>query len=248
MSLVLDHVSLQTPAWDMAVELLRHRFGLNTTPTPAAPGRHGRVYLDRGYLEIAAGAEALLPWFFLRYEQLDNTLQALQGRGLRARASVYQGVDGAWEDIEIDAGTAVPLPYLVRRLTPPEVARDWPPPLVVPHACGAEALAAVHLRCPRLEPALVIYERLLGSPAVRLGADRAVHHLGPGRIVLHEAAELPPAIVGFELRVASLEHTQRRLAALGIRAQRAGGVLWTELPGGAQLGFSQSERGELVVA
>jgi hypothetical protein len=243
MGLVLDHVSLQTPAWDTAVELLRDRFGLSTTRTPAAPDRHGRVYFDRSYLEIAAGVEASLPWFFLRYDRLDHTLEVLQGRGLRARASVYQGVDGTWEDIELDAGTAVPLPYLSRRITPAEVAKDWPPPLVSAHPCGAEALAAVHLRCPRLEPALVIYERLLGSPAIRLGADHAMHRLGPGRIVLHEAAELPLAILGLELRVASLDHTQRCLAARGTRTWRADGVLWTDLPGGCRLGFCEAERG-----
>jgi hypothetical protein len=237
MTLVLDHVSVQVPAQAAMIAMLRDRLGLITTRTPAAPDRHGRVYLDRSYLEIAAGTEASLPFFFLRYDRLDHTLDALRGRGLRVRAGLYQGLDGIWEEIELDAGTAAPLPFLIRRTTPPEVARDWPPPLASPHPCGAEALAAVHLRVPGLEPALETYERLLGSPAMTAGAGGAVHPVGSGRIVFREAAGISPAIIGFELRVASLEQTRQHLSALGTKTWRADGALWTDLPGGGRLGF-----------
>src|SRR5262245_11579764 len=132
MGFALDHVSLETPAWNTAVDTLRDRFGLSTTQTPARPDRHGRVYLDRGYLEVALGVEAALTWFFLRYDELDPTVAALRGRGLRVRAGLYQGVDGVWEEVAIDADGMVPLPFLIRRITPEEVARDWPPPLVAP--------------------------------------------------------------------------------------------------------------------
>ena len=239
MNLVLDHASLQVPRVGSAVTLLHDRFGLVTTPTPAAPHRHGRVYLDRSYVEVAAGADASLALFFLRFDRLAPTLEALKRRGLRARASLYEGLDGTWEDIEIDAGAATPLPFLVRRTAPAEVAAGWPPPLAVPHPCGAEALAAVHLRLPWLGPALATYERLLGSPATALGPGGAVHQVCSGRIVLHEVADLPPAIIGLELRVASLGETERCLSALGTRTWRAEGALWADHPGGWLLGFCE---------
>lgn len=241
MTLLLDHVSVQTPAQEAMIALLGDRIGLITTRTAAAPDRHGRVHLDRSYLEIAAGTEASLPFFFLRFDRLDATLDALEGRGLRARAGSYQGCDGIWEEIAIDGDTAVPLPFLIRRTTPPEVARDWPPPLAAPHPCGALALAAVHLRVAGLKRGVEIYERLLGAPALTVGAASALHQVGSGRIVLHEAAELPPAIVGLELRVASLEHTQQYLAARGTQTRHVEGVLWTTLPGGWDLGFCAAD-------
>ena len=40
MSLILDHVSLQTPDWDVAVETLHNRVGLMTTRTPGASAPH----------------------------------------------------------------------------------------------------------------------------------------------------------------------------------------------------------------
>ena len=241
MSLVLDHVSVQAPAVDAAVAMLRDRLGLVTTLTPAAPHRHGRVYLDRSYLEVAAGAEVSLALFFLRFGQVEPTLAALEGRGLRALATLYEGLDGTWENIEIDAGMATPMPFLVRRITPTEVAEGWPPPLAAPHPCGAEALAAVHLRVPRLGPAVAIYERLLGSPATALGAGGAEHRVSSGRIVLQEAADLTPAIIGLELKVASPEQTERRLSALGTKTRRAEGVLWADHPGGWLLGFCEPD-------
>src|SRR5262245_17995335 len=107
MSLVLDHASVQAPAVDVAVAMFRDRLGLFTTPTPAAPHRHGRIYLDRSYVEVAAGPVESLAYFFLRFDQLDPTLDALKERGLRARASLYEGVDGTWEEIEVDARMAI---------------------------------------------------------------------------------------------------------------------------------------------
>jgi hypothetical protein len=240
MSLVLDHVSVQVPAVDAAIEMLRDRLGLVTTPSPAAPHRHGRVYLDYSYLEVAAGADEPLALFFLRFDQLGSTLDALKARGLRAHASLYEGLDGTWDNIEIDAGMATPLPILVRRTTPTEVAEGWPPPLAAPHPCGAEALAAVHLRVPRLGPAIAIYERLLGSPATALGPGGAVHRVSSGRIVLHEADDLAPAIIGIELRVASLGQTERCLSALGTKTWRAEGALWADHPGGWHLGLCEA--------
>jgi catechol 2,3-dioxygenase-like lactoylglutathione lyase family enzyme len=245
MSMVLDHVSVQTPVVDAAVEMLRDQLGLITVRTLAAPDRHGRVYLDRGYLEVAKGTAASLALFFLRYDQFDHTRAALEGRGLRTRASLYEGIDGIWEDIEIDAGTAAPLPHLTRRTTPPEVAANWPPPLAAPQPCGAEALAAVHLRVPRLEPALEIYERLLGVPAMKLTARSAVYEMTSGRIVLQEVTELSPAIVGLELRVTALGDTQGYLSALGTKTWRADDALWVDLPGGWHLGFCEAAAGGL---
>jgi hypothetical protein len=225
--------------------MLRDQLGLITVRTPAAPDRHGRVYLDCSYLEVAKGTAASLALFFLRYDQLDHTRAALEGRGLRTRASKYEWIDGIWEDIEMDAGTAAPLPHSTRRTTPPQVAASWPLPLAAPRPRGAEALAAVRLRVPRLEPALESYERLLGVPAMKLTARSAVYETTSGQIVLQEVTELSPAIVGLALRVTALGHAQRYLAALRTKTWRADDALWVDLPGGWHVGFCEAAAGGL---
>lgn len=163
----LDHVSVEVPDLTVAVAHLDRSLGLRATVSPAAPERHSRVLLHRSYLEVSArpgasGWSATL--FFLRFDDPTGIRAHLERAGLTYRFGKYQGVDGVWDDVEIDA--PVPLPILVRRTAPASVARDWPPPLAEPHPCGASGLAQVHVGVAALGPALDAYVRLLGPEAV----------------------------------------------------------------------------------
>jgi hypothetical protein len=129
---------------------------------------------------------------FVRFEEPNALRVHLANAGFTFRFTVYEGVDGTWDDVEVDAGS-VPLPILVRRTAPPDVARDWPPALAEPHRCGARTLAEVHLGVPSLRAALEAYGRLLrvreppepdNDPAS--GRRRASVGTASGRIVLLE--------------------------------------------------------------
>jgi hypothetical protein len=189
-SLHLDHVTLSVPALREATEHLDARLGLRTTLSRPDPGRHGRLYLDRAYLEVSAGDTGggwSLSHFFLRFEDPAALRHHLQAEGVPCRFGDYVGVDGRWDDVELD-GDDVPLPILVRRTEPPEVASDWPPALGRPHRCGARTLHAVHIAVPELASATQVYGRLLGSlPEIGVsdaGAPYACFSLASGRIVL----------------------------------------------------------------
>jgi hypothetical protein len=96
----------------------------------------GRVLLDRRYLEVRSGERFAAVGLFLAGEDPRVPL---------GPPSLYEGADGTWEDRAV----AVPGDLTVaatRRLTPPDVARDWPPPLGEPHPCGATTLDAVVVR------------------------------------------------------------------------------------------------------
>lgn len=190
----LDHASVQVPELGPAVEHL-DRLGLRATVSPAAADRHSRVYLHRSYLEVStrpggSGWSAAL--FFLRFDDPEALRAHLEAAGLEYRLGEYEGVDGTWDDVEIDAGP-VPLPILVRRTAPAEIARDWPPALAELHRCGARTLAEVHVGAPSLGDALEPYGRLLGlgpeeiPEAVadpRSGRMRVALPLASGRVVL----------------------------------------------------------------
>ncbi|HET7235649.1 MAG TPA: VOC family protein [Actinomycetota bacterium] len=214
----LDHASIAVPELADAVAHLDDRLGLRATVSPATPERHSRVYLDRGYLEVAArpgdtGWTASL--FFLRFDDPEALRGHLEAVGLAYRFGAYEGVDGTWDDVEIDAGE-VPLPILVRRTAPAEIAQDWPPALPAPHRCGARTLAQVHVGVPSLEPAIEAYERLLGleaAPATtvdpRSGRSRATLPAASGEVVLLDAGtgEIERIVLG----VGSLEKARTAL-------------------------------------
>lgn len=202
----LDHASLAVPDLHDAIAELEARFGLRTTVTAADPQRHGRIHLERSYLEVSsheAVADWSLPLFFLRFADLEGLRRHLAATGLAYEVGVYRGVDGEWDDVAVDGGTT-PLPILVRRTHPPEIARSWPPPLAEPHPCGATSLEAVHLNVPELGSALDVYGRLLGVKFLA-ATDNTVPcaelTLTSGRIVLVEGA--PAGIAGIVLGVGS---------------------------------------------
>lgn len=199
----LDHVSIEVPDFADALGRLDERLGLRVTVSPQALERHGRVYLDRGYLELAAhpGNPAWAATsFFLRFSDPEGLRAHLESVRLGYRSRVYEGVDGRWEDVELDVAD-VPVPILVRRTEPAQVARNWPPPLDVPHRCGAVTLAAVHLAVPSVEVAAEVYARLLNvePPGALSGPGprrRAVFHLGPATIILVEDGDRRAVVLG----------------------------------------------------
>jgi glyoxalase-like protein len=189
----LDHASVEVPELGTAIGHLERRLGLHATVSPQAADRHGRIYLDRTYLEVAAGTAPATGWrvhlWFLRFDDLEALRAHLEDAGIEHRIGEYEGVDGTWDDVQIRAGP-VPLPILVRRTSPPEVAGDWPPTLARPHRCGARTLEAVHVTVGSLEAAVEAYRALLGPGHAVVtesrGPARADARLASGRIVLEE--------------------------------------------------------------
>lgn len=254
----LDHASVLVPDLAEAVEHLDRRLGLRVTVSPAAPDRHGRLYLDRGYLEVSArpggtGWDASL--FFLRFEDPASLREHLAGVGLRFRLEDYEGVDGTWDDVEIDAG-GVPLPILIRRTAPLEIAADWPPALSQPHRSGARTLVQVHVGVPSIGPATREYTRLLGLGAppepvleTRSGRLRAPLPTSSGSVVLLDGGS--GTIERLVLGVGSLPRTRDALGAglVGPEVDEAG-IAWVDRSEafGLELGFVEVDPDPTPVA
>jgi hypothetical protein len=216
----LDHVSLSVPGLREVVEQLDARLGLDATVSRADPDHHSRVYLDRAYLEVAAG-ETACDWrfslFFLRFDDPQRLRDHLESEGFAYRFGSYQGVDGHWDNVELESGS-VPVPILVRRTDPPDVAANWPPPLRDPHRCGARTLEAVHVAVTELSAAAATYGRLLGTEAVagidEAGLPCATFELASGQIVLSQGAQ--PGIAAIVLGVASLAEAAKVVGPLSV--------------------------------
>jgi hypothetical protein len=202
-ALVLDHVSIAVPALPLAIDVLARRYALELVPTVGAAHRHGRIYLDRAYLEVSTGAGSRweVTAFFLGFPDLARLRRQLSVADLVHRHQVYEGVDGRWDDVEVEVAE-VPVPVLVRRTEPAELARDWPPPLERSHRCGATTLAEVHVPVASLREAAEVYARLLGVGRWWVAAGgpsvprRAVFRLGTGRVVLVEGASRYAVVLG----------------------------------------------------
>jgi hypothetical protein len=246
LELRLDHASVEVPDLEVAVSRL-DRLGLRATVTPEAPDRHSRVYLDRSYVEVAAGSGP--GWrtslFFLRFDDPSPLREHLESVGIEYRFGEYRGVDGTWDDVEIRAGS-VPLPILARRTAPADVARRWPPPLGPPHRCGARELVAVHVAVPSLDEAVEVYGALAGSDPIasndRSGRRIARLRLASGEIVLEEQRS-SDAPLGLVLGVVSIASTR---AALERRTRaKTGNVVWLDPreTNGLRLGFVELHRG-----
>ena len=228
----LDHASVQVPDLLAATEHLDRRLGLRVTVSPAAPERHGRVYLDRTYLEVAGGSTELgwrAPMYSLRFEDPIALRAHLEAAGLGYRFGEYEGVDGTWDDVEIHADP-VPMPILIRRTRPRGVARSWPPALAEPHRCGARTLAEVCVGVPSLEAALEPFRALLAlderpepSTDPLSGRPRIELPTAPGRIVLLEggSGEIERLVLGVD----SVEATRD---ALGRLIREGDAVAWLD--------------------
>ena len=184
----LDHVTLSVPDLTEATAILRERFGLRVTPTPADPSRHGRIYLHYGYVEVAAtpddhGAGLLaLTGFYLGHADVAAAMELLRGEELATEPpAVYHGADGAWWDGTLLPPEGVPAPILVQRFEPPDLAPGWPPPLAEPHPSGIVALSAVLLVTARVPQAVEFYDRLIAALAQEDAApDSATRSTNPG--------------------------------------------------------------------
>ena len=165
----LDHVTLSVPDMDEAAVILRQRFGLRLTPTPADPSRHGRIYLHHGYVEVAAtpddGSGLLaLTGFYLGHGDVAAAMELLRGEDLAIGPPVvYRGADGAWWDGVLTPPEGVPAPIVVQRFEPPDLAADWPPPLAEPHPSGIVTLSAVLLVTAYVPQAVEFYDRLIAT-------------------------------------------------------------------------------------
>jgi hypothetical protein len=104
----VDHASTVVPDLAAAVEHLDRRVGLRVRVSPEAPERHGRVHLDRSYLEVSAGSIGTA-WaatsFFLRFEDPEALRAHLDHAGVQYRFARYEGVDGTWDDVEVRVGS-----------------------------------------------------------------------------------------------------------------------------------------------
>ena len=239
-SLWLDHASILVPDLAQAIAAFDAQLGLRVTPTPAAPDRHSRLYLDRSYLEVSAGTSAdawSAPYFFLRFADPEALRRHLDAVDLPCKFGRYTGIDGQWDDVEIDV-PGVPVPILVRRTHPPDVARDWPPALREAHRCGARMLAAVEVTVPDLTAAVDVYCRLTGSAPEPAGAvgdvARAEFRLQSGRITLTEGSV--PGVSAVVLGTASLSESARVAGPLS-----GAPVAWIDsrTTHGLQVGFVQ---------
>jgi hypothetical protein len=238
----LDHASVEVPELGTAIGHLKRRLGLHATVSPQAADRHGRIYLDRTYLEVAAGTAPATGWrvhlWFLRFDDLEALRAHLEDAGIEHRIGEYEGVDGTWDDVQIRAGP-VPLPILVRRTSPPEVAGDWPPTLARPHRCGARTLEAVHVTVGSLEAAVEAYRALLGPGHAVVtesrGPARADARLASGRIVLEEGDPATP--LGIVLGVSTLAHPREVVGDHLVPGSEE--VAWLDpgLVSGLRLGF-----------
>ena len=241
----LDHASLRVAEFDAARARLA-RLGLELTQTPEAPERHGRIHLHRTYVEVslpttqplAPGHEAELPLFFLNAEDVTAAAGRLSSRGLKSTPRTYHGVDGVWEELQLESPASSLLPLVIRRVAPTAVAQNWPPPRPTPHPCGAVTLEAVVLVTKRLEVAWDSYRRLLGlegQPRIfhdaHYAARRAEVPLPNGRLVLLEAggpgpaetalARHGPGPAGVQFGVQDLLATEAFLAQQGLRFERS---------------------------
>lgn len=211
--LQLDHVSIAVPRFDSALERWR-QLGFRVTVTPAAAQRHSRLHLDRTYLEIAQPIDAApSQWearlFFFRFEDRDATRARLLERGVATRPREYRGVDGTWEELELQS-PELPLPVLVRRTEPVDVARDWPPALVEPHPNGAVTLEGVALESTRPEELTAVFTALLDDAGTRTRA--ASVEILPGRANL---------VAGIRFGVSNLEMTAGFLRSSGVAFEAA---------------------------
>lgn len=183
MTLWLDHASLTVPDFAEGADLLAERFGMWVARTPGHTDAHGRVMLDRGYIELSEGADddglppLALPRFFLGHPDVPAAIALLREAGLaHAPAVTFHGHDGVWWDGVPEAPAGVPGPVLVQRISPLEIAADWPPARTDPQQGGYIRLAAVCLVTPYVADTVNFYTWLvtmLSGRASRAEAAKA---------------------------------------------------------------------------
>lgn len=205
----VDHASLRVTSLDAAIATLENSLGLSPTRSPRAPDRHSRLYFHRSYLEVSQGETPGLELYFFGFDDLEAVERHLTGSGLRFRSEPYLGVDGAWDNLEVEAPPGVPAPILVRRLQPPELAgANWPPPRAEGWSCGAREVRGFRLRVASLKTATPFFEALLQT-----GFTDGRGRWSGGALSLIEGA---PGIDAILLGVDDLARTRAHLAQRGL--------------------------------
>ncbi len=165
------------------------RWGFRLT-SGSAPAAHGRVHLDRCYLELKPGPRLTVAGLFFKG-------QAIGGLALESPIE-YRGIDGVW----MDAPLRMPNPRrltlaFTERISPARKAADWPPALAQKHPNGIVSIESVHLtgEVTPLEPladdAGLVLSKGGGPP--RIVAVRFASATGPLQLSLDgpESDELP---------------------------------------------------------
>lgn len=244
MALPLDHLSLNVPTLAEAERWFLALTGVALARSPGDP-HHARLYFDRSYLELReTGAPG--PWsaslWFLRYPDPEQLRTGLAERGLAAEGPThYRGVDGEWEEFHprelLDPRCR---PLLIRRLTPVDVARNWPPPAPPSPLLGRVRLGAVVLEVEDSAIAAARLEALIGRPATPIAlaengsraSSRFDLRLDGGERVILVAGPGAPRIAGFAL---SVERTEPAIASAATARERppfaARGEHWVQPPG-----------------
>ncbi|MDQ3264442.1 MAG: VOC family protein [Myxococcota bacterium] len=239
----VDHASVRVESLDRAALLLQQRLGLIPTRTPGAEQQHSRLFFHRSYLEVSEGngpaspPAAAVELFFFGFSDLERTCAQLRAADLRFRSEPYQGRDGLWDNLEVEAPPGVPSPILVRRVLPREVAADWPPSRPQPWPCGARAVRGFHLEVTALEPAAAFFRALLGAPASPApphpltGVPRVRLDWEGGLLLLQQGPA--PGVVAVVLESVDLALSARFLADRGTPARVLPEGLWVDplLPG-----------------
>jgi catechol 2,3-dioxygenase-like lactoylglutathione lyase family enzyme len=236
----LDHASVAVTSLNDAIALLDARLGLRATVSQGDPDRHSRVYLDRGYLEVASGQPGggwILSGFFVRFEDLAALRRHLDSSGFRHRSGArHTGVDGRWDDVDTMPGRSR---SRSSSGAPPRAIARPGHPLGDAHRCGARTLDAVQVTVPDLDSAVATYTRLIGGRASvvtdREGVRRAEVHLASGRIILAEGGN--PGITAIVLGVGSLPATMSVVGPL-----TGPPIAWLDpaITHGVQFGFVES--------
>ena len=133
---------------------------LSLRDAPPGLARSGhRVMLDRCYLEVGHEGDPLL---FLRPDGPGGAARLREAaEALGREVTEFAGRDGEWLDVALAGPVA-----LTRRVTPPEVAHNWPPP-----RNGAPRIEEVRIRGDAAD--LLDPLEALGGPPPELVVDHA---------------------------------------------------------------------------
>jgi hypothetical protein len=262
--LTLDHASLNVNRLDDAAAYCLAELGFVVTLTPEATAVHGRIFLERGYVEVGAApadGPLLASWhgYFLGTADALRHAAWARGKGLSVgEPELYRGVDGEWLDLTVQRPGWEPLlPYIVQRIAPAELAADWPPPLPLVHPNGAVTLQAVYLVTPEAEQvarliAAVADGGLKEAENPYLGMDEYVVALAGGRrvVVGRPAAggagerwlqQNGPGLFGVSFGTPWLEATGQFLSKRFLPLAALGTSLWVEPHGrlGVWIAFTE---------
>lgn len=232
-SLWLDHVCLNAPSLEAADDFLWEALGLALTLTPGLEGEHGRVLLDRTYIDVRTHAADSkpetpleLPAFLLGHADIATAVGLLTAAGIGTTTAPFLAIDGAWQDAVLEERTGVPPVLLTRRSEPPEMAAIWPPPLEEAHLGGILRLTGVQLVSPFVAETVMYLESIVQA----LAGPQFV----PEQIIL-PPGDYAPADQAWQLR---LPDGNRLLVLDPLRDGAARDILLSRGPGvaGIELG------------